>query len=465
MAWVYVLFFCVNAWRGKWFFSLCGTVVFMAVMQHPDMPKSMYGIQGFNLWNLMMLCVLLAWLALRSNEGHAWDMPKFISRMALLYLGVMLWSFIRLWIDQGRVPGATPGSLVSEYIINCYKWLFPGLIFYDACRTRKRIQWALFSILFFYFLLAVQVIKWVPIQYAAAGDELSKRASKVLENDMGYNRVNLSMMLSGACWAVLATLQVVSRRFQKLAVAVTAGTIALGQALTGGRTGYVTWALVGFILSMLRWRKRLLLIPVVVLLIALFLPGVPERLFTGMFQNKQTGEVDQYAMTSGRNVAWPYVIEKINKSPITGYGRLAMVRTGLRSFLWVIYGEEFPHPHNAYLEMLLDNGILGFLLVVPFFLVLLFLSIRLLMDKDDLLCSTVGGVAASLILALLVASFGSQTFYPREGAVGMWAAIGIMLRVYVLRYRPGRRAEQLPEVEETRHGLLPAGNMGLPKGQ
>jgi hypothetical protein len=38
-------------------------------------------------------------------------------------------------------------------------------------------------------------------------------------------------------------------------------------------------------------------------------------------------------------------------------------------------------------------------------------------------------------LALLFAAMGSQTFYPREGAVGMWCAIGLMLRVYVQRAR------------------------------
>jgi hypothetical protein len=40
-----------------------------------------------------------------------------------------------------------------------------------------------------------------------------------------------------------------------------------------------------------------------------------------------------------------------------------------------------------------------------------------------------GGMTLALVGALLTAGFGSQTFYPREGSVGMWCAIGLLLRV------------------------------------
>jgi hypothetical protein len=43
--------------------------------------------------------------------------------------------------------------------------------------------------------------------------------------------------------------------------------------------------------------------------------------------------------------------------------------------------------------------------------------------------AAIGGVATSLLLALLIAGFGSQSFYPREGAVGMWCALGLLMRL------------------------------------
>ena len=85
------------------------------------------------------------------------------------------------------------------------------------------------------------------------------------------------------------------------------------------------------------------------------------------------------------------------------------------------------------MEWLLDNGVIGFLLVMPFYLVLLWRSARLFCSTNAPPYVAVGGVCFALVLALLVAAMGSQTFYPREGSVGMWAAIGLMLRLSVQR--------------------------------
>jgi hypothetical protein len=46
-----------------------------------------------------------------------------------------------------------------------------------------------------------------------------------------------------------------------------------------------------------------------------------------------------------------------------------------------------------------------------------------------------GGVAAAVVLAFLASSIGNHSFYPREGSVPMWCAIGLMLRVWVERAR------------------------------
>ena len=130
-------------------------------------------------------------------------------------------------------------------------------------------------------------------------------------------------------------------------------------------------------------------------------------------------------VTAGRTLIWPYVIEKIGEAPLLGYGREAMKRTGLAQFLYQELGEEFPHPHNAYLQWLLDNGWVGFVLVMPFYVVVLFHATRLFLDSRSAVFVAAGGATLALVLALLIASAGSQTFYPREGAVGMWCAIGL----------------------------------------
>ncbi|MCH8967784.1 MAG: O-antigen ligase family protein [Planctomycetes bacterium] len=294
---------------------------------------------------------------------------------------------------------------------------------------------AVVCLLFLYTFLAVQVIKWMPPRYAMTGASISRVANKLISNEIGYSRVNMSMMLSGASWALLAALPLARRWWQRTALLVLFPAVVYAQALTGGRMGYITWGAIGLILCMLRWRKRLILVPLVAIAIVIALPGVAERTFEGFGNSDVAGteSTDVYAVTAGRNLAWPRVVEKIEESPLVGFGRLAMERTGLAGQIQVEFKERFAHPHNAYLELLLDNGMVGFALIMPFYVLVVTRSTRLFLDRRDATCSAIGGITLSLVLAFLLASMGSQTFYPREGAIGMWAAIGLMLRVHLLR--------------------------------
>jgi hypothetical protein len=228
--------------------------------------------------------------------------------------------------------------------------------------------------------------------------------------------------------------------------------------LTGGRMGSSRGSWSGWPLHP-SLARHLLLIPVAVVSIIAFVAGAVERMLQGFnledrenlaaspIQGDQA--VDHYEVTSGRSVIWPYVIAKVKESPMFGYGRRAMTRTGLAAFLFQELRESFPHPHNAYLEFLFDNGWIGFVLVMPFYLVMMFHSVSLLLDSRSMVFVAAGGACLALILALLVASAGSQTFYPREGAVGMWCAIGLMLRVKVERERAQVEATARPMATRT----------------
>ncbi|MEO8352697.1 MAG: O-antigen ligase family protein [Chthoniobacteraceae bacterium] len=440
-----VLYFSIYAWKN-WFVSLCATISLLAVVQHPDFPSGIGGIQGLNLWNILLLNVVLAWHARPRPPGQVWDLPRTFARLLIAFFVVVIISALRLMIDPP--VEFTRTFVFSEKIVNSIKWVIPGLLLFDACRTRERITAALFVILLLYFLLAVQVIRWMPLSSAVSGN-LAGRASKITQNEIGYNRVTLSMMLAGACWAVVGTLPLVRRRWHKLALLGVAGAVALAQALTGGRIGYAAWGMVGTTLGILRWRKFLFIVPVVAIVVGIAFPKVRERMFQGFGGEKghMAVETSEYEMTSGRNLAWPRVLEKIGEAPLLGYGREAMTSTGIAAGLWEELGESFPHPHQAYFEVLLDNGAVGFFLMIPVFFYSLWQSARLLLDRSDPLICAVGCASFSLLLALMLGSLGGQTFYPREGAVGLWAAIGLMMRVSVERARALR--QQTPFLGQT----------------
>ena len=417
--------------------SLCGLILMMAVIHHEDMPTNVLGIQGFNLWNVLFVAIFLAWLASRHREGLLWDMPRYVSVLLLMYLGVILVGFLRAVMDRSHIESYPFTDLVSEELINTIKWVLPGILLFDGCRTRRRVVMALVCVLAMYFLLSAQVVKRMPFEAALGGsDERIHRIRLKICRSIGYSSCDMSTALAGASWGALAALPLINRKRYRIAVLAAAGMIAFGQALTGGRAGYVAWGATGLLLCMIKWRKYLILAPAVVMLLPIMFPAVAERMLFGFGETDAAGQanVDDNQITSGRNLIWPHVIDKIGESPIVGHGRLATQRTGLMDFFGIEYDDPVPHPHNMYLETLLDNGILGSLPILLFWGTVVLYSARLF-RSDDHLCSAVGGLALSLTMVQLIAGLGAQHFYPRESTFCVWAAMFLSLRVYVERTR------------------------------
>jgi hypothetical protein len=117
-----------------------------------------------------------------------------------------------------------------------------------------------------------------------------------------------------------------------------------------------------------------------------------------------------------------------------------MQRTGISAWYARSQGEDYEdhyvhHPHNAYLEMLLDSGVIGLLVALALYGYLLTAGLSLARDRRSPVFQSVGGIALSLILAQLVGSLTGQSLYPSEPTIGMWCAIGLLLRVSVQHSR------------------------------
>jgi O-antigen ligase len=452
-------FLCVYAWRD-WYKALCGVIALMAVIQHPDMPKTLLGIQGLNPWNVALLSVLMAWFVNRNAEHLKWDMPPAVTGVLLLYLGFVLVGVARMLGDTRFLPpDETTTSLISEQLINTLKWVIPGLLLFHGCRSRERLRFAAASLLAIYALLAVQVLRWMAPHATQGGEVLADMALRMLPREVGYHRVNLSTMLAGASWALLAGRRLfpAGSRWTLLFWGM-AGLAVAAQALTAGRTGYAAWAAIGIFFAALRWRKLLVLLPIAVIVVITYFPGVAERMQEGFTEDSVDsspgdavtadqvvtigdGQADLYTVTAGRTLVWPFVVDQIAEKPYFGYGRLGMMRSGLTYELYQRFGasEAMGHPHNAYLEWLLDNGWIGFAIIMPFYVYLMWTGVVLLRDHRSPVFEAAGGMLCALVGALLLGALGSQSFYPREGAVGMWCAIGLGLRVAVERRHALRR--------------------------
>ncbi len=431
---IYLVVLLLTAYALKdWFKSLCGLILLMAVIERPDMPYNILGIPGLRPWNVLFVVVLVVWAMRRRRHGMTWDMPRHIAVALTLYLGVIGIGVLRAAFDPEGLIRYSASGLIMDKLVNPFKWVVVGIILYDSCRTRRQVVQALFCILAVYLIIAGLVLKAAPASAFRGGGVGHKRFNEAV----GYHQTDISVMLAGACWAMVAAKPLVKKKQHKIALLGLAGLVLLAQSVTGGRGGYVAWGATGFMLCLIKWRKYLLLAPVAVILLPIAFPGAVARMLSGFGATDVTGEttIDEEAATSGRTLIWPYVIEKIEQSPLIGYGRSAMQRTGLFYTLEDEHpGTGAPHPHNMYLETLLDNGILGSLPIFIFWAMVLVHS-AILFRRSNRLYSAVGGVSFSLSCASLIAGISGQHFYPQEHTMCIWAALFLMLRVSVEEQR------------------------------
>lgn len=453
---IFCIFVVIYLWKD-WYKSLCGFMVLLAISESREMPKAIFGITGLNPVNLLLFMIVIAWWLSRRREGGRWDLSSKMTWLLVIYISVIVGSVIRLLLEhkgvvvfddyfysggQGVIQdsSALTFGLFVDNFINSLKYLAPALLLFTCARTESRKQWAAISLLLMYFILAVQVIKWMPLSYVLNGAELSARAARVLGREIGYFRTDLSSMLAGAGWAGLIALFLVKGKL-RLMVGASSVMMMFAQALTGGRAGYIAWIVTGMVLSFARWKKFIVILPVIALMITFLIPSVYQRAMEGLGGGQEhsvtdspDNSVDTYAMTAGRLEIWPYVVDKILDKPFFGYGSMGMQNSGLSTFLAIELKEPFPHPHNAYLRLLIDAGFVGALPIFYMFILFLRMSYRLFKSGGDKVSVSIGGMALAMIISQMVAGIGSQNFFPTEGTFGMWALIGLMLRCYTDRF-------------------------------
>jgi hypothetical protein len=443
LLWLAVAGLSLYAWRD-WYRSLCGLVVLTAVIEHPDMPRALLGIPGLNPWNLVFFSVLLAIGWRREAERLRWDLPRGPAVLLSLGLGLLVAAFARLVADrQSVLRDLSAGDLLSDYLVNPVKWVMLGLLLFVGGRDHHRVLLGLASLLSFYVLLSLQVLRWLLPSGALDGGSLSAYTIRKLQMEVGFHRNDLSVMLAGASWAVLATRGMFASLAARAGIALASLVVVAAQVLTGGRGGYLAWCVVGLTIGLIRWRRYLLLAPLLVMVLVTLVPGAVERALEGVRTTPEAGQegVDVNEFTAGRNIIWPAVLAKVWEAPLAGYGRAAMERTGITAWLMASEDEALiEHPHNAYLEMLLDSGFLGLGVVLALYGTLVATALTVLRDRESPVVSAVGAVALALVLAQLTGSLTGQSFWPTEATAGMWCAAGLLLRVSVERSRRESRA-------------------------
>ncbi|MFK7913938.1 MAG: O-antigen ligase family protein [Pseudomonadales bacterium] len=462
----YVAFFCAYAFKD-WYRALLGLLFLVAFMERPDMPEAMFGIPGLAPFNILLVFVVLGYLGQRSHEVTHWKAPPknrvfLIGLVLILAIGV-----IRMVADMGAIYDTAyimardfrmdTGSIVFEYFATTIKWAIPGLLVMAGCNSEKRLKETMFVMMLVVVLLALQILKVMPLTLIADGHALQKRAVRVMDRDVGFHRNQLGVWMASGFWFVWLYMTELADRTRKFWMFSLAMLIFFALIMTGSRGGLLCWGLTGCVFAWVRWRKLLLLGPAIVLVAVMLIPALQERVTQGLSQDEVSSYVKDDAIggrtlglaaaSSGRTIFWAYSIPKIMEKPFFGWGRRSFIRSGVTLDLYETYDLSMAvsHPHNAYLQTVFDNGIFGALFVVAYFVWLATRSYGLF-KSDHRTTRLVGGLGLAWICTYLISGITASTFYPNEGSIFLWAIMGLVAKggVGLMEQQQAEQAPVLP---------------------
>ncbi|MGH8744943.1 MAG: O-antigen ligase family protein, partial [Burkholderiales bacterium] len=395
------------------------------------LPREMFGIEGVNPINLLLLATFGSYLLRALPDG---SLRRFMPRP-------MLWLYVVPILLAGVHGARHVGDIAPGLFI------YDLLDFHDATGYLVNVLLKPLLVVVFALLLGAAVSRserpekfllpgWISIWVMAAivigyvlhsGIGLARLASsdeRYFFSPLGLFTDDLGRLQEVGYALLLFTWAETKAPAAKLGLLASMGVVVVALILTFSRGAFLGFVVVNLLFLLWRRNAGALVFFGLMAAIALFaLPdAVYERIATGSSHSLN-------AMSSGRiDGLWLPLLPELWRHPVFG--------NGLESILWSEPMRQgagvtiiaTTHPHNAYLEAMLDMGIVGLTLLGAYF-AHVWRGFRAL-AKDISLSPTLRGFflgAAAAMLALLTSYLTDSSLRPREADQAyLWFAIGMM---------------------------------------
>lgn len=406
-------------------------ILLMPISTSHLFPRAMLGIPGLNPLNLLLAGTLGSCL-LRGLSGGS--LRRFLPRP-------LLWLYVVPILLAGIIGSQHVGDIGPQFRI------FPDIIeFNDAAgyfreMVGKPLSMVVFALLVGAavsrsekpekFLLPAVISIWalglIVLAFVAdsgvALSQLASSDSRAFLSTLGMHANDQGRLYAIAYALLLFTWAESKETGTRLALLASMGLVVTALVLTFSRGAFVGFILVNVLF--LLWRRSVTALVFFGLVVSIALFALP----TAVYDRVSTGEGEGLNVISAGRVdgLWIPLLPEVVRSPIYG--------SGLGSIMWsqpmrVGGGGNVliaTHPHNAYLQALLDMGAVGLILLCAYF-VHVWRGFRAL-SRDPRLSPPLRGLyqgAAAGLLGMLVSSVTDGSLMPRPEQVFLWLAIGMM---------------------------------------
>jgi O-antigen ligase len=420
-----------------------GAVVLMVLLPIsgiPVFPRSMFGFTGLNPINVLIVATLVSFM-MRGRQLWLLTPRPLMLLFVLPIIGAALLGMrhvndINPYFFENELMHFSDGlGYLRDILLKPMFTVVIAMLVGAAVAQSKRPEGFLAPILLAVWVMSLTAIGYVLYSGVRLG-QLSSTGGRDFFSAIGMHANDLGRMYAVAYALLLFTWGETKDTAFKSFLVVTMGILSIALILTFSRGALVGFMLINGLFLLWKFNTRTLAIAVLVGSFALLMmPGaVISRLSMGF-----TGGGDANTVSAGRiDEIWLPLIASgdMTKSPVWG--------SGLDSILWSDAGWSgtilmVGHPHNAYIQALLDMGVVGLVLLLAYY-VHVYRGFRSLGSNAYLSPSMRGlfqGATAGL-LCLLLTGFSGSSLRPTPEFVFLWFAIGMM---YGMRARiPERTA-------------------------
>lgn len=402
-------------------------------------PSSQYGITGLNPLNVVLVATFAAWLLKAFAErGVSSLVPKplfwlYITPIVIAgAIGSQYVDYIKpVFFIDGDLNFHDELGYLRDMVLLPLITVVIALLVAAAVKRSARPERFLFPVIASVCVMSLLAIGFVLSSGVSFG-MLASADSRHFLSAIGMHANDLGRLYALAYALLLFTWAESKDAGLRLWLLLAMGLVVVALALTFSRGAFFGFMVVNAVFVLWRFNMRAIGILALFAVAALVvMPGIIAIIMDRVTMGFATG--DWNTISAGRiDDIWVPLLPEFAKSPVFG--------NGLGSIMWADAMHagtmfEVAHPHNAFLEALLDAGLVGLVLFLAYF-AHVWDGLRKLGSSAYLSPEMRGffqGAAAALV-AFLVTGVAGSSLMPRPEHAFLWLAIGMM---YGMRARQG----------------------------
>ena len=389
-------------------------------------PHEMFGFTGLNPLNLLILATLASFLVRGRGLRHFLPKPLLWLFVVPVAVGGLLGirhvhDIVPMFYDDLLINYTGPLGYLRDTLLKPLLLVVTALLVGAAVTRADKAERFMGAIIVSVWVMSLLAIIYV----ASSGIGISALASpneRTFFEALGMHSNELGRLYAVAYALLLFVWGETEDLALKTVLVPTMAALFLALILTFSRAAFLGFFFVNALFLLWKFRARTVGIALIVASVAVpLLPGaVWDRLMLGFGSG---GSAD--AVSAGRiDSIWQPLVPELLRTPPWGNGLDAILWS---KAMWSGQILEVTHPHNAYIQALLDMGVVGLVLLLAYYLHV-FRALRSL-GSNAYLSPTMRGFfqgALAGLLCFLATGFAGSSLRPVPEFTFLWIAIGMM---------------------------------------